>query len=155
MIKKIKTKKEEGFVILFAVMVSSIILAITLGVADIAFKEIKFSTSVKDTNEAFFAADVGAECALFNDRSTSNSFLETGGSGVVQCLGFTIGLNGSFPVWNFVVPGLGSGGQGCARVTVDKSIDPNTHVISKGYNNGGFPCIQGQNTVERQLELNY
>jgi len=56
--KKFQYKK--GFVVLFAVMLSSIILAITIGIANISIREIKFSTGAKDTNNAFFAADAGA-----------------------------------------------------------------------------------------------
>ena len=73
MIKKIK--KNKGFVILFAVMLSSIFLAIALGVSNIAFREVTFGTSAKDANDAFFAADVGAECALFNDKNLTVSEL--------------------------------------------------------------------------------
>ena len=36
-----------GFVILFAVSIASIVLAIALGIANIAYKEIKFTTSAK------------------------------------------------------------------------------------------------------------
>ena len=41
---------------------------------NISLKEIKFGTSARDTNDAFFAADTGAECALFNDKSTQTNF---------------------------------------------------------------------------------
>ena len=61
-------KNNRGFVILFAVTLASILLTISLGVSNIALREIKFSTSAKDTNDAFFAADTGTECALFNDK---------------------------------------------------------------------------------------
>ncbi|MEK7190380.1 MAG: hypothetical protein AAB661_01290 [Patescibacteria group bacterium] len=155
MIKRIK--KNRGFVILFAVTLSGILLSIALGVANIAQKEIRFGTSAQDTNNAFFAADTGAECALFNDKSASNSFVQTGGTGTVSCFGGSIPLSGNYPFWSFVVSGLGNGGQGCAEVTVDKSVLPTTTVISKGYNNGGGTgsCVQGTNSVERELELNY
>src|SRR3989344_2360391 len=68
------SKSGAGFVILFAVTLSSILLAIALGVANIALKEIKFSTSARDTNDAFFVADTGAECALFYDKLSGSSF---------------------------------------------------------------------------------
>ncbi len=155
MIKE-KVKKNKGFVILFAVMISSIILAITLAVANIALKEIKFGTSAKDTNDAFFAADAGAECVLFNDKSSSNSFKQEGGSGTVECFGGTFILNGAYPLWSFVLSGLGSEVKSCAKVTVDKSAL--TTIVSKGYNDGGNivgSCIQGPNSVERQLEISY
>ena len=51
MIKEIKKNKvypnretRRGFVILFAVTISSILLSITLGVLSVAFRELKFGT---------------------------------------------------------------------------------------------------------------
>lgn len=146
----------KGFVILFTVVVSSIILAITLSVADILYKEMKFSTSAKDTNEAFFSADTGAECALYYDRTDplKNAFSGSAGPNI-SCAGDSITISGASPLWNFVISGLGYTGQGCAKISVDKSNSPLTTVISKGYNDGGSPCIPGENSVERQLELTY
>jgi len=153
---KLHATSSKGFVILFVVVISSIILAVTLSIANIALKEIKFSTSAKDTNEAFFAADTGAECALFNNKSTSNSFVQTGGSGIVTCLGGTFTLNGAYPSWNFVLSGLGNGEQGCAKVTVNKSAAPTTVVTSKGYNIGDVSCLSSSsNRVERELQLTF
>ncbi|MFA4975271.1 MAG: hypothetical protein WC839_02790 [Candidatus Paceibacterota bacterium] len=161
-------KNNKGFVILFAVVLSSIILAVALNIVDILLKEVKFSASARDTNNAFFAADTGAECALFNDKSSGNSFLVEGGSGVVNCLDKNIPVvcldNNSVPFvgschyWSFPIFGLNSGEKGCATVTVDKRIFPTTVIISKGYNNGGTNlnfCTPDSNSVERVLELNY
>ena len=39
-----KIKKNNGFALLYAVMLSSILLAITIGVLNIALKEINFSS---------------------------------------------------------------------------------------------------------------
>ena len=149
----------SGFVILFAVTISSIILAIALGVANIALKEVKFSTDARETNNAFFAADTGIECALFNDKSTSNSFVGDG-SGTVQCLGGNIFLNEpSSSSWDFVIPGLGSAGQGCAQVSVTKvgSSPVVTTIISKGYNVGDIiSCLSSDsNRIERELLVSY
>lgn len=144
-----------GFVILFVVIVSSIILAVTLAITNISLKEIKFSTSAKDTNDALFAADTGAECALINDKSTGDSFVQTGSSGIVSCLGQTIPLSGAYPSWNFILSGLGSAGLGCAKVSVDKTVSP-TAVISKGYNIGDASCNSSStNRVERELQLTF
>ena len=127
----------SGVVILFAVTLSSILLAIALGVANIALKEVKFGTSARDTNNAFFAADTGIELTLFNDKSPGSIYTPAPG------------------FWSFVLSGLNSSGQGCAKVTVDKTVPPATKIISKGYNDGGASCTQGSNSVERQLEVNY
>ena len=40
-----------------------------MSIMNISYKEIIFSTDAEETNEAFFAADTGAECALYYDRS--------------------------------------------------------------------------------------
>jgi hypothetical protein len=151
----------SGFVLLFAVTLAAILLSIALGVTNIALKEIKFGTSAKDANDAFFAADTGAECALVYDKSdpTKNAF--TGSVSTMICAGiyFTPPTPSPANFWSFTVSGLGSGGQGCAVVTVTKTFSPNTaKIVSKGYNNGGSVqgfCTQSSNTIERELDVNY
>lgn len=158
MIKNLQ-KKNKGFVILFAVTLSAILLSIALGATNIALKEIRFGTSAKDTNEAFFAADTGAECALFNDKSTGSAFPSNGSGGSVACASATPIFTGD--TYRFVVIGLGSTNAGCAIVTVKKDITsqpPNvlTKIISKGYNIGSSACNStSSNLVERELDLNY
>ncbi len=148
-------KKNRGFTLLYAVMISSIILAITLGVMSIALKEINFGGSAKDTNDAFFAADTGAECALYYDKENpaDNAFT---GTATMNCSGSPITLSGVSPLWSFVVPGLGTNGQNCAKVVVDKSDFPTTVVTSKGYNIGDASCASSStNRVERELQVTY
>lgn len=160
-LQKNKKNKKKGFAILYAVVISSMLLAIALGVSSIALKEINFSTSGKDTNDAFFAADTGAECALFNDKISINNF--SNGSGLVQCASLgvnTFVTNFTASTWNFTITGLGSSGSGCTLVTVDKTTVPFTKIVSKGYSNNGNTgtspfCTPSSNSVERQLELNY
>ncbi|MCC7160333.1 hypothetical protein IT399_01220 [Candidatus Nomurabacteria bacterium] len=153
-----KINKNSGFVILFAVTVSAILLAIAIGVANVALKEIKFGTSAKDTNEAFFAADAGAECALYNDKASVNLFVDPN-SPVIICAGVRIGANeDETNLWSFVIPGLGENNRGCAIVTVDKRslVMPQTTIISKGYNVGDENCASvDPNRVERQIEVSY
>ncbi len=75
MIKNIfqkRRKKEKGFVILFAVLISIIVLAITIGISNIAYKEVALSTPARDSHYAYYAADTGAECALYNDIKVNN-----------------------------------------------------------------------------------
>ena len=138
---------------LFAVTVSSILLAIALGVANIALKEVRFGTSAKDTNDAFFAADTAMEYVLFNDKPPTSSFIPA---------------FGTFRRWAdgeedpaIVIPGLGSGGQACAIVTIEKdNTSPpttTTKIVSKGYNTGGGlgGCDPAANSVERELTTSY
>ncbi len=160
--KKIKLKHNTGFAILFAVTLSAIVLSIALGITNIAFKELKFATSAKATNDAFFAADTGIECALVNDKSSTSVFVD-GGPGVIKCLGASIALSGAYPSWSFVLSNLGNSGLGCSTVNVSKddATDPNsiiTTITSKGYDTGGNivdECTPFLNTVERELETTY
>ena len=151
--------------ILFAVTLSSILLAIALGVANIALKEIRFGTSAKDTSNAFFASDTGIECALLGDKTFASSpFKPTGGASSIECLGGNVSINGNYPSFNFVVSGLGSSGQSCANVTIfkDEVIKAPavvTTVVSKGYNiqDVGDPTCSSSNPnrVEREIKVTY
>lgn len=153
----------SGFAILFAVTLSALLLSIALGVSNIALKELKFGTSAKFTNEAFFAADTGVECALAHDKSDSGVFIDGGIITLINCAGSPITVGGFYPAFNFFVPGLGSNGQGCAMVEVFKETDPLdptrilTTITSKGYDLGGGAggCDPASNRVERQIETTY
>jgi len=150
-----KLQKNKAFVILFAVMISGILLAVTFGVSNITYNELRFSTSAKDTNDAFFAADVGAECALINDKSTSSVFISS--STTTTCNNSTISVTPtSASSWSFVVPPSGGGSQSCAIVTVNKTDLNNFIVVSKGYNVGDATCSSSNpNRVERELRVSY
>lgn len=150
-------KINNGFVLLYAMVVSSIILAVAFGVTNIALKEANFSTSAKATNEAFFAADTGAECTLFYDKTNNNAFV---GNPIVplDCVGSPNDIstlnpssdNPPFKVWDFTINNLGNSGKSCAVVNVSKDlILGTTKIISKGYDD----C--NSKKVERELEVNY
>ena len=152
-ISRIKTQK--GFVILFTAVLSSIVLAISLGVASIALKEINFSTSAKDTSDAFLAADAGIECALLNDKAGANVFTQAGG-GQMSCKGQNITLIGAYPSWSFVLAGLGENAKSCAKVRVNKLSSPVVEVISEGFNTGNTSCIStNPYRVERELKVTF
>lgn len=156
-------KNKKGFVILFAITISSILLAVALGVANIAFKEIKFSTSSRNANDAFFAADTGVECALQNDKSTSDIFTSDSSATTMNCVNSAISLSKTVSAqttWDFVVPSLGSSGQACAKVQVVKDFSDPLNILStitsKGYNSGDSSCASSDtNRTERQLEVSY
>jgi len=154
--KILKKNKDNGFVLLYTMIVSSIILAVALGIVNVALKESQFSTSAKATNEAFFAADTGAECALFFDKTdpTKNAFT---GTAVMNCANNNIVFSSSGSVWTFSVPYLGDSLNSCANVTLTKDIGITT-IISKGYNKANFDgsyCNPTSNSVERELKVTY
>lgn len=154
---KNKIKKNKGFVLLYVIILSSVILAIALSVGNISLKEINFSTSAEKTNDAFFAADVGVECALFNDKSTNSVFTEPAPSSL-SCSNRTIDLNHpSSTTWDFQFSKLNQSKKGCAKVTVNKTDPLTTYIVSKGYNEGGDSnsCQQLDTNIERQLNVQY
>jgi hypothetical protein len=168
-----KKNRKSGVALIFAMLISGIILAIALGIINIAVKEINFNTSAQSTNEAFFAADTGIECALYNDKSSGVTPFADPISGNVNCLlsgnNLTLNEGGSIPPpWVFVLSGLGESGQACAEVTVTKVFDTSsppvllsTSIVSTGFNMGyddgsghcGFS--DNANRVERVLKVNY
>jgi hypothetical protein len=56
-----------GFVLLYAVMTSTIVLAVGVSIISIALKQLTISTLGRESQYAFYAANTGAECALYWD----------------------------------------------------------------------------------------
>lgn len=174
--KKIFLVNKKGFVLLFAVVLVAIILAMSLGVSDMTLKELNFSTGARASNDAFYAADTGAECALYYLRNTVPSF--TGPSQafgvptediITECNGVLVSLdededgnNTNTGPWVFNITSLGESNNACALVTVIKENNTTT-IISKGYNVGYIPndddipnCdSNNQNQLERVIEVRY
>lgn len=159
-------KKEKGFALLFTIIVVSIILSIALSLSGIAYKESTFSVSAKSSNEAYFAADTGAECALYWDDGPVGSWFGVSGGGPqnplrTYCAGNFISISGAGPIWTFTLLGLGANQKGCATVTVDHTNPYSRKITSKGYNIGGdaiqacalSPFLAGR--VERTIEVTY
>lgn len=65
------TLRKKGFVLAFSLLLSSIVLALAFGIFNILLKQIVLTSSAKDSQIAFYAADAGAECALYWDTHTS------------------------------------------------------------------------------------
>lgn len=138
-----KRERCRGFVILFAVTLSAILLSIAIGVANIALKEIKFGTNARDTNNAFFAADTGAELALMNDKLGNYPPPE-----LPETIAFS----------SFFRTGLGGNGTSCVKVDVTKNnvSPPFTVIVSKGYNIGDDFCESiNPDRIEREIKVSY
>lgn len=66
-------KDNNGFTILFAVLVSTLILAVGASIINIALKQLTLSGSARDSQFAFYAANTGIECALYWDFNGVNN----------------------------------------------------------------------------------
>ena len=151
--KFVGSHRSRGFVVLYTVLISTIILAITIGIALIAYNEVILSSSVAEGGEAFFAADSGAECALYWDRNIGafddsppqSDFLCNENSTLLPLLTILIWSDGKPAFQLGLHPDDNGDPQNCARVTIDKEAnigtDENTgdvilgtEIISLGYN---------------------
>jgi len=65
--KKENIFKKRGFTLLFAVLVSTLVLSVGASIISIALKQIILSGSARDSQFAFYAANTGIECALYLD----------------------------------------------------------------------------------------
>ena len=70
-----------GFTLLFAVLISSLLLTIGIAIFNITFKEVILASQARESQFSFYAADSGLECALLWDK---------------QHPGFSTGAFGSF-----------------------------------------------------------
>ncbi len=57
----------RGFVLLYAVMTASIVLAVGISIISIALKQLSIANLGRESQYAFYAANTGAECALYLD----------------------------------------------------------------------------------------
>ncbi|MCE9541609.1 hypothetical protein K8R03_03585 [Candidatus Kaiserbacteria bacterium] len=62
-----KTSSQRGFTLLLAALVASIVLMLGSSIFTIAQKQVALSSIGRDSQFAFYAADAGAECALYYD----------------------------------------------------------------------------------------
>jgi hypothetical protein len=144
---------DGGYVLLITVLIASVILAITLGMANTAYREETFGIQAKESHIAFFAADTGLECALAADRVASSPF--EGPNPMIRCaeqsittLGDTSIVDAEERVYDFDIAssGITIPGGGCAHIIVRKNalVDAlsgvrGTIVESRGYN---LPCTE-------------
>lgn len=81
----------RGFTVFFAVLVGSLALAIGLAIYELLIRELALSQVAAQSQFAVFAADAGAECALFWDTryNGTNSAFATSSASVNPTSGIT------------------------------------------------------------------
>ena len=146
MIKKLKNNK--GYTLLFAVLVSSVVLSVGISILTISKKEFLLSSAVRESVSAFYSADSGLECAIKHDEAGVFIGPNTsppncmGGSVKIMPSPLSFGSEG-ISTTTFQVKILDNKGS-CAIVTVARFIynDPSlgpipmTSIESRGYNLG-------------------
>jgi hypothetical protein len=62
-------KKNKGYTLLFAVLISSLVLGVAVSILNIARKELILTSGARESQYAFYAADTGYECAEWYDQN--------------------------------------------------------------------------------------
>jgi hypothetical protein len=69
--QKVIASKKQGFTLLFAILVSVLVLAVGASMISIALKQVILSGAGRESQYAFYAANTGIECALYWDLNGS------------------------------------------------------------------------------------
>ena len=175
-------QKNRGYTLLFSVLISSLLLTIGLAILMISKKEILLSSSGRESQFAFYAADTGVECAMYSDFGANGGAFSNKLNFVpdIKCNKQNIPVGTPTPIsippsapsgvrdvirFNFNIALDRSGNISlplpCAKVMVDKyySTDADYHLIktviqSRGYNTG-CSIINDPRKVERGLRVAY
>lgn len=146
----------RGFTLLLAVLVSGILLSLGFAIFNIASKEIILSSSGRESQFAFYAADSGVECALYWDyqhnafSTTSPTQPSCGGEAVTD---YSVTLEGGVHTTLFGFS-LGEGLTApCASVSVERSSNPTRTILTaSGYNT----CVPtNPRRIERTIRVEY
>jgi hypothetical protein len=154
----------RGFTLLLAALVSSVVLALGISIFEIALKQVTLSSMGRDSQFAFYAADTGAECALYWDVR-HNYFGTTTPSSSAVCATQTLTVSGR-PIpdesryeLTFQFEPTGK----CAAVTVTKCVAecnaayPGIHTIihADGFNTTCDSVSSNPRALQRSVELHY
>lgn len=88
------THPSRGFTLLIAVILTSVLLSVGLALLDISYKQIVLSSTARQSQYAFYAADSAIECALYWDQK-ENAFAYAAPIGTIQCAGSNISVSSS------------------------------------------------------------
>ncbi|MFQ5540912.1 MAG: hypothetical protein ACE5F4_01560 [Candidatus Paceibacteria bacterium] len=148
----------RGFILLISVLVSGILLALGFAIFNIASKELTLSTSGRESQFAFYAADSGVECALYWDYQ--HDAFSTSSPQQPVCSGAAVtNYNVDFEpstgtyttVFSFSLNGAVT--DPCTDVTVTRTTNPTrTTVVAAGYNT----CVlTNPRRIERAIRVQY
>lgn len=169
---KNKSKSLTGFTIFFAMLVGALALAVGAAIYDLTVRELDLSQTATQSQYAIYAADTGAECALYWDVRCSLGACFAGsafatssqstvpGSGVlcngvdVAAVPWSVDATPSAATTTFKI--TFSPQPYCALVTVAKRGTPTlTTVVSHGYNTACPPGVPSMTRLERTLQVDY
>lgn len=138
-----KNVGNSGSALLIAILMSTVVLAVGVGVYQRTYKEILFSSMWRQTQAAFAAADSGLECAVYLE-------LHGGSFCFGQTITWTPPSNGT---WWPAVPTYTPVGTGCVWMRIMKTTGVQTVIEARGYNDA---CgSTNPRRVERGLKITW
>lgn len=169
-------ESEQGFALLIAVLISSVVLAVGISMLNVTLKQYLFSGIGRESEVAFYAADAGMECALYWDASSQGGKFDlTAVVGNISCMGTTVvtpagGSSGTQKQFQFEWTST-TGQTVCSKIGITKYFDATadvpmpgwgdcergatcTQVESRGYNRS-CSSLDSPRVVERALRANY
>ncbi len=146
---------QSGFTLLLAALVASIVLSLSTSIYVIAQKQVTLSSIGRDSQFAFYAADTGAECALYWD-TRHNYFSTTTPSGSATCDSQTLTVSGRLPTYPATMTFQFEPGGFCAQVSVKKDVvDPHTTIHADGFSTSCATIGTNPRALQRSVELHY
>ena len=150
------TKAVPAFTLLISVLIAGILLALGYAIYNIVSKDIILSSSGRESQFAFYAADTGIECALYWDRrhdafSASSTITDITCGSATTTLTRVSDVNTLTTTFSFSLDGPIT--NPCADVKVVRNEDPTqTTVESLGHNT----CVvTNPHRIERAIRARY
>jgi hypothetical protein len=175
-----KNKSTAGFAILFAVLISSLLLVLGFSVFNISLKELFISNFTSDSKKAIFAAKSAIECALYWQKkgkiltaeNASWSGMVCGDGNIVQLDGTTPDFdktkfaNGakkyiSFKMYNTMPTSGVDSNDACAIANIEVTADSRepfgylAKLTVRGYNRCTLGADSQGQTDQRLVEKSY
>lgn len=153
-------EKNRGFALIVAVILSAVAAAVTITLTTLAYKNLMLSSTAKESQYAFYAADSALECALFWDNGAHNSFAYTSSpsSISINCEGAAVTLTGTADASTVTYKSgwFTINGTRCARITAYKGSPstPGTKLYADGVNKSCSEVTTAR-SVERGLKASY
>jgi hypothetical protein len=155
-----KNKYEEGYAILFTIVLISAISVIIAGLTSSTYKQLILSSLAKDSQIAFYQSDKASDCAFYADLvesyKTPGIFSNSGGTWTCGDEELTISSYDSYGSYDLKPSQqLQSSNDPCFNINVQKTPSADglaTEIKARGYN----ICNQNNpRVVEREIDINY
>lgn len=156
--------KNRGFTLLLAALIASTVLSLGSSIFLIAQKQLLLSSAGRDSQFAFYAADAGAECALYWDVR-QDAFATTTPATQPNCDGVNLtetvisgdrAVGAPYAIEFKLDMYQSSGSPRCVDVVVTKATsDPKTTIHADGYSTACATVSLSPTALQRTVELYY